>query len=99
MPPSSSHSCVLLLGEEDHAAGRFLKFSLAYFSGFGSPTVLRFPLVVRGGADAVVPPDFVDRPTSIGFFQDRHDLRLGELRLAHGNLLAEVAIVPESSPY
>ncbi|CAE6799144.1 hypothetical protein NSPZN2_70240 [Nitrospira defluvii] len=36
MPPSSSHRCVLLLGEEDHAAGRFLKFPLAYFSGFGS---------------------------------------------------------------
>ena len=31
-------------------------------------------------------------------FQDLHDLRLGELRLAHGNLLARVAIVLESSP-
>ena len=35
----STPSCrrrVLLLGEEDHVAGRFLKLSLVYFSGFGS---------------------------------------------------------------
>ena len=62
------------------------------------PTVLRFPLVVRGGADAVVPPDLIDGPTSIGLFQNGDNLRFGELRLAHGNLLARVAILPESSP-
>ena len=34
----------------------------------------------------------------IGFFEDRHNLRFGELRLAHGNLLARMTIVPECSP-
>ncbi|MBS0180712.1 MAG: transposase [Nitrospira sp.] len=29
-------SSVLLLGEEDYAASRFLKLPLVYFSGFGS---------------------------------------------------------------
>jgi hypothetical protein len=36
MPSSSCHRRVLLLGQEDHVAGRFLKLPLAYFSGFGS---------------------------------------------------------------
>jgi len=44
-------------------------------------------------------PDFIDLATGNDFFQDTHNLRLGELRLAHGNLLARVAILPESSPY
>ncbi len=44
-------------------------------------------------------PELVERATGIGFLEDRHNLRFGELRLAHGNLLAKVAIVPESSPY
>ena len=61
--------------------------------------VLGFPLVVRRGADAVAPPNLVDGTAGIGLFQDRYDLRLGELRLAHGNLLAKVTIVPERSPY
>lgn len=34
------------------------------------------------------PPDLVDGAAGIGFFQDQHDLSLGELRLALGNLLA-----------
>ena len=38
------------------------------------------------------------RKHGIGFFQDRHDLRFGELRLAHGNLLARRTIEPENSP-
>ena len=38
------------------------------------------------------------RPASASFRID-DNLRFGELRLAHGNLLARVAIVPESSPY
>ena len=36
MPTSSCHRRVLLLREEDHATGRFLKLPLAYSSGFGS---------------------------------------------------------------
>jgi hypothetical protein len=36
MPSSSCHRRALLPGQEDHVAGRFLKLSLAYFSGFGS---------------------------------------------------------------
>jgi len=36
MPSSSCPRRVLLLGQEDHVAGRFLKLPLAYFSGFGS---------------------------------------------------------------
>jgi glycosyltransferase involved in cell wall biosynthesis len=63
------------------------------------PAVLGFPLVVGGGTDPALPPDLVDRATGIGFFQHRHNLRFGELRLAHGNLLAGVAIVPEDSPF
>jgi hypothetical protein len=35
---------------------------------------------------------------NLGPLQIRHDLGLGELRLAQGNLLARVAIVPEDSP-
>ena len=30
--------------------------------------------------------------------KNRYDLRLGKLRLSHGNLLARVTIVPEDSP-
>ncbi|SLM44952.1 hypothetical protein NSND_62385 [Nitrospira sp. ND1] len=68
-----------------------------YVGGFQA-AVLGLPLVVRGGIDAVVPPDLIDGTTGIGLFQGRHNLRFGELRLTHGNLLARVAIVPESSP-
>jgi hypothetical protein len=39
MSTSSCHRRVLLLGKEDHVAGRFLKLSLAYFSGFGSASL------------------------------------------------------------
>jgi hypothetical protein len=35
IPSSSCSRRVLLLGQEDHVAGRFLKLSLAYFSGLG----------------------------------------------------------------
>ena len=45
--------------------------------------------VVGRGTDAESPPDFVDGTAHIGLFQDRNDLRLGELPLAHGNLLAK----------
>ena len=34
----------------------------------------------------------------VGLFQDRHNLLLDELRLAHRNLLVSMAIVPEHSP-
>ena len=40
-----------------------------------------------------------DGATGVGLFQDRDDLRFGEPRLAHGNLLARMAILPERSPY
>ena len=40
MPSSSCPRRVLLLGQEDHVAGRSLTLSLAYFSGFGSPAHL-----------------------------------------------------------
>ena len=60
--------------------------------------VLGFPLVVGGGADAVAPLDLIDGSAGIGLLQNRPNLGLSELRLAHGNLLARVAIVPESSP-
>ena len=62
-------------------------------------TVPGLSLVVRRGADAVVPPDFVNGPTGIGLFQDRHNLGFGELQLAQGNLLARMTIVPERSPW
>lgn len=45
--------------------------------------------VVGGGTDAVATPDFVDGTDRIGLFQDRNDLRLGELPLPHRNLLAK----------
>lgn len=44
-------------------------------------------------------PDRMDGATGIGFFENGHNLRFGELRLAHGTLPATVTIVPESSPY
>ena len=72
-------------------------FQPLHIGGFQAP-LLRLPLVVRRGADAVVLADLVDGATGVGLFQDRHDLRFGELRLPHENLLARVDIVPESSP-
>ena len=62
-------------------------------------TVFGLPFVVRGRTDAVLPPDLIDGASCIGLFENGHTLRLVELKLAHGNLLARVAIVPESSPY
>ena len=56
-------------------------------------------MIVGGSTDAVFPPDLVDRPAGIGLLQHTDDLGLGKLRLTHGNLLARVAIVPESSPF
>lgn len=53
------------------------------------PSVLGLPLIVGGGADAVLPPDLVDGSTRIGLLQHADDLRFGELRLAHRNLLAK----------
>jgi hypothetical protein len=53
------------------------------------PTVLRLPLVVRRGADLVLPPDLGDQAASIGLFQNEHDLGFSKLRLPHGNLLAK----------
>ena len=63
------------------------------------PAVLGLPLIVGRGTDVVAPPGLLDRTAGIGLLQNRHDLRLGEFRLAHGNLLAKGAIAPESSPY
>lgn len=59
------------------------------------PPVRGFPLVLRRGANPVVPPDLIDRAAGVGLFQDRYDLGLGGLRLTHGNLLARVTIVPD----
>jgi hypothetical protein len=42
------------------------------------------PFVIRGGAEAVVPPAFIDETARIGLVQDGHDLRFGTLRLVHG---------------
>ena len=72
-------------------------FQPLHIGGFQAP-VRRLPLVGRRGADAVVPPDLVDGATGVGLFQNRHELRFGELRLPQENLLAGVDIVPESSP-
>jgi len=52
-----------------------------------------------GRTDAVFPPDLADRTAGIGLLQNTDDLGLGKLRLTHGNFLARVAIVPESSPF
>lgn len=46
-----------------------------------------------------MPPDFVDGPSDIGLIENGDDFRFLEHRLAHGNQLARVAIVPESSAY
>src|SRR5262249_40119523 len=53
------------------------------------PTVLRLPLVVGRRADAIVPPDLIDRAPGIRLLQNGHNLCLGKLRLPHGNLLAK----------
>jgi hypothetical protein len=61
------------------------QFLQPFHIGGVQPPVLGLPLIVGGGADPVFPPDLVDGATGIGFFQNRHDLRFSELRLAHGN--------------
>jgi transposase InsO family protein len=38
------------------------------------PTVLGFPFVVGGRADAMLAPDLIDRDASIGFLEDGYDL-------------------------
>lgn len=63
-----------------------------------TPPYVAFHLIIGSGTDAVLPPDLVDGAARVGFFQHRHNLGLGELRLAHGNLLAKVAILPGSFP-
>ena len=45
---------------------------------------------VDRGTDAETPPDFAGGTARIGLFQDRNDLCLGELPVAHGKLLAKV---------
>ena len=50
-------------------------------------------------ADAVAPPNLVDGAARHRLFQHGHNLRFGEFRLAHGNLLARVTIVREDSPF
>ncbi len=57
--------------------------------------VLGFPLAVGGKADALVPPDLINRAASIGLFENGYDVGLGKLRLPHGNLLARVIILPD----
>ena len=42
------------------------------------PTVLRLLLVVCDEANAVFPPDLIDRATGIGFFENGHNLRFRE---------------------
>lgn len=51
-------------------------------------TVLRFPLLVRRGADAVLAARILDRHSGLGLVQDRDDLALGESRFLHGRLLS-----------
>lgn len=44
-----------------------------------------------------MPPDFINRATGVGLFQNRYNLRFGELRLAHGNFLDRRTIVRKFS--
>lgn len=50
--------------------------------------VFGLPLVVGGVRDAVLPANFLDRPTSVSFLQNRNDLVFGKSRFLHLNLLA-----------
>jgi hypothetical protein len=47
----------------------------------------------------VLSPDLVGRAARTGLLQDVDDLRLGGLRLAHGNLWARRSILPEDYPF
>ena len=60
----------------------------AFHVGPIQPAILGLPLVVRDGADAIMLPDLVVRATGISLLQDCDHLDVGELRFAHGNLLA-----------
>ena len=62
------------------------------------PCVLRFAVVVGGGADAVLARQLRQRNAGFPFFQDRNDLRLGKPRLLHETSL-ELTILPEKSSY
>ena len=64
------------------------------YVGDVQPPIVGFPLVVGCRTDAVLPPELIGRAAAIRLFQDRYDLRLGELRLAYGNLLAKVDVLP-----
>jgi len=50
------------LGEEDHAADRFLKFPLAYFSGFGSSDEGLAELILRVGPSEFFGRLILERP-------------------------------------
>ena len=50
--------------------------------------ILGLPLLVRGGADPVVPPDLIDGATNVSLLKNGHDLGFGEFGLSHENLLA-----------
>jgi len=91
---SSDRSAYIRLSRPFSCSNSLSRFT----SDASSPPVLGVPLVVHRGTDPVGPPDLIDWAAGIGLFLDRYDLRLGECRLAQGNLLARVTIVPESSP-
>jgi hypothetical protein len=61
--------------------------------------VCGFPLIVGSRANAVVPPDFVDRATGIGFFQDANDLGSVNFDCRMGTSWLRGAILPERSPF
>lgn len=44
-------------------------------------------------------PDLFDGLSGISLFKNGHDLRLGELRLAQGDLLAQGGYWPERIPF
>jgi hypothetical protein len=46
---------------------------------------IRLLICRSGGTDAITPPNLVAGAACLGLLQNRYHLRLGRLRLAHGN--------------
>lgn len=76
-----------------------LQFFEPLHIGGVQPPILGFPLVVRGGADAVLPPDFIDRRPASASFRMATICVSMDFDWGMGTSMARIAIVPESSPF
>ena len=64
------------------------RLHLRYVAHFHAPE-FRFPVVKRGGADAMFSAEILGRDAGFMLFEDANDLRFAEPRLFHGRSLLE----------